>query len=68
MTDAARGGPKYNERRWHTHEGDLIVHGGRTYAMSNQWGRRWAERMARLKESYPELGLEWKPSAEDAGS
>lgn len=62
-SSAANGGSPYDDRRWHTRDGDLIVHRGRTYALSNQWGRRWPRAMELLKERFPELGLEWTPAA-----
>lgn len=64
--DAPNVGSKYNPRRYHTHEGDLVTHDGRTYALTNQWGSRWAEAMGELKKNFPELGLDWSPSSEEA--
>ena len=60
--DAASGGRSYDDRRWHTRDGDLIAYDGKTYALSNQWGRRWPRAMELLKERHPELHLEWIPT------
>jgi hypothetical protein len=55
-------GKSFNERRWHTGDGDLIVFDGNTYAFSNQWGRHWPKFMKELKERYPQIGLSYEPS------
>ena len=60
--DAEAGGASYHSRRWHTNDGDLFVHDGKTYVFSNQWGRSWAGAMELLKESYPDIRLEWVPT------
>ena len=58
-------GRQYNDRRWHTHEGDLLVHDGQTYALTNQWGKKWLEAMELLKERFPQVGLRWEPTSLD---
>ena len=58
-------GRQYNDRRWHTHEGDLLVHDGQTYALTNQWGKKWLEAMELLKERFPQVGLRWEPTSSD---
>lgn len=57
-------GRSFNERRWHTGDGDLIVYEGSTFAFSNQWGRSWPKFMKELKERYPQIGLSYEPSGE----
>ena len=61
--DAEAKGRRYDDRRWHTRAGDLFTHKGRTYAFSNQWGRTWPPAMELLRDRYPDLGLDWSPSA-----
>ncbi len=65
--DAEAGGASYNPRRWHTDQGDLFVHDGKTYVFSNQWGRSWPGAMELLKERYPDIGLEWIPTKGKGG-
>ncbi len=65
--DAETHGKKYHSRRWHTRDGDLIVHDGSTYAFSNQWGRSWSQAMELLREHYPEVRLQWVPTKEMKG-
>ena len=55
-------GKSFNERRWHTGDGDLIVFDGNTYAFSNQRGRHSLKFMKELRERYPQIGLSYKPS------
>ena len=59
--DARSKGRRYDDRRWHTKDGDLVANQGRTYAFSNQWGSRWPEAMELLKGRFPEIGLAWEP-------
>ena len=59
---AASVGKKFNVKRWHTGDDDLIVFSGNTYAFTNQWGRRWPKFMKELKQRYPKIGLEYSPS------
>jgi hypothetical protein len=66
--DAEARRSQYVGRRWHTREGDLLISGGRTYAFTNQWGKRWKPAMELLQRSYPEIGLRWiaRKNPEDA--
>jgi len=60
--DAQADGRRYDDRRWHTHDGDLFVHGGRTYAFSNQWGRSWSSAMETMRQQCPDVELTWEPT------
>ena len=59
---AESAGKKFRGRRWHTGDDDLIVFSGKTYAFTNQWGRRWPKFMKELKQRYPKIGLEYSAS------
>lgn len=59
----AADGRQFDDRRWHTHEGDLLVHDGHTYALTNQWGKRWLEAMEMLKQRFPQVELRWEPTS-----
>ena len=61
----AAEGRQYADNRWHTNQGDLLVHKGQTYALTNQWGRRWLEAMELLKERFPRVELGWEPSTRE---
>ena len=61
--DGEAEGRQYADRRWQTDQGDLLVHQGQTYALTNQWGKRWLEAMELLKERFPQVELSWEPSA-----
>ena len=55
-------GRQYKDSRWHTDTGDLLVYKGKTYALTNQWGRRkWLKAMELLQERFPDVGLQWSP-------
>ena len=42
---------------------ELFRHGGKTYALTNQWGKDSVERaLASLKERYPEIGIDYEPT------
>ena len=57
-----QAGKKYDDRRWHTGQGELFVHEGRTYALTNQWsGDEFISSMERIRGKYPEIGLKWEP-------
>ena len=57
--EAEASGRRYDDRRWHTREGDLFNHNGSTYALSNQWGRSWDAAMKILRQQCPESKLIW---------
>lgn len=54
-------GKIYNDRRWHTSPGDLMISQGRTYSLTNQWGRHWPKFMETLQQRYPQINLEYAP-------
>lgn len=47
----------FSPRRWYCKDGELIQHGGDTYAFSSQWGRRAHEAMMNLEERFGSDGL-----------
>ena len=59
---SAAKGRGYDDRRWHTAQDDLLVHEGQTYALTNQWGKRWLDAMKLLKERFPQVELRWEES------
>ena len=59
---ATARGRRYDERRWHTKPGDLLVFEGKTYALSNQWGARWPSVMQALKDRFADVDFTWTPS------
>ncbi len=52
--EAKAGGGIFDKRRWFCDDDDLLNANGRTYAFSNQWGKRWPEAMSVLVEAFPE--------------
>src|SRR6056297_1503772 len=52
----------YTDKRWHTAPGDLMPSDGRTYVLTNQWGKHWPQFMKSLKEEFPQLRLEYSPT------
>lgn len=52
--DAQSNDAAFDKRRWFCGDDDLLNVEGRTYAFSNQWGRRWPEAMTLLAEAFPE--------------
>ena len=66
LAAAEADGRRFDSRRWHTHEGDLFTHSGKTYVFSNQWGdKRWAAAMKLLTDHCPEAEITWAPSGSD---
>lgn len=65
---AAAGGRAYDDRRWHTREGDLIAFAGKTYAFTNQWGRRFLEAIEILSNRFTEVEVLWSPSTKKQSS
>ena len=42
----------------------MVQHGGRTYAFHKMWGgSQWLESMQALADSFPEVGVEFHPTA-----
>jgi hypothetical protein len=50
-------GRAFDARRWFCGDGELIHSGGRTYAVSNQWGVDTHDVMLRLTQAFPEVGV-----------
>lgn len=61
-------GKIYNDRRWHTSSGDLMISQGRTYSLTNQWGRHWPKFMETLQQRYPQIDLQYAPALSAAES
>ena len=59
---AASGGKSFDGRRNFCGEGELIVHGGKTYAFSNQWGNRTLEAMDKLIQKFSEEPISYRIS------
>lgn len=55
-------GKNFSIRRWHRKDGDLLKFGGKTYALTNQWGVNWPTFMLKLKETYPQIELDYWPT------
>ena len=55
-------GKSYNDRRWHTSPGDLLISNGKTYALTKIWGQRWLKFMEVLQQDYPQIGLKYSPT------
>jgi hypothetical protein len=55
--DRAREGRVFDPYRWFCAEGELIHAGGRTYALSNQWGERTKELLDDLQRRFPKDGV-----------
>ncbi|MGE0479393.1 MAG: hypothetical protein AB7Q17_02865 [Phycisphaerae bacterium] len=48
--------------RWFVGDGELIIHAGRTYAFTNQWGSpNWDRVMERLAIGFPDLRISCAP-------
>jgi hypothetical protein len=63
-TDAKNGGRAFDERRFYTSDNELVHHSERTYAFTNQWGRRTSEAMDRIVEAFPNEEISYRESAE----
>ena len=58
-------GKTYDDRRWYTEPGSLMVSNGQTFALTNQWGgRSWLKVMEALQHAYPQIRLEYVPVAD----
>jgi hypothetical protein len=54
---AKSGGPVWDHSRWSCEEDTLIITGGKTWALSNQWGKETAGALRGLMERWPDLGI-----------
>ncbi|MEO7839506.1 MAG: hypothetical protein ABIU06_09160 [Anaerolineales bacterium] len=55
-------GGKIEYRRWYCEDDELIHLEGKTYAFLKMWGNRWGSAMNILKENFPDVKIEYKPS------
>jgi len=62
--DEALGGPAFDAPRWYQADGELIVHDGRTYAMTKMWGERTEEAIRALLKAFPGYKIQVTPSDE----
>ena len=60
--EAQSTGRVFRPIRWFCADDELLHVNGRTYAFTNQWGRRWAEAMRRLVDAFPEHQISFKPT------
>ncbi len=56
---ATAAGRAFDRRRWHLKPGDLMVSGGHTFVVSNQWGKRWGDCMQALAKQFSQVRLEF---------
>ena len=56
--DRAASGRRFDQRRWFCSDDELLHAGGRTYAVSNQWGARTEDMLRRLARSFPQARIE----------
>ena len=61
----AREGKVYKDARWHTGPEDLLRFQGKTFVLTNQWGRHWPKFMEALQQRYPQISLEYRPTASE---
>jgi len=52
-----KGGAVALSKRYFCDAGELFVHNGRTYAFTNQWGRRTLDAVESFSKACPEMGL-----------
>jgi hypothetical protein len=56
--------PSFDHRRWSCDDDQLVHVGGRTYALSSQWGGEgWHQAMKLLKEKYPQFDISYTPTS-----
>ncbi len=61
-TEAANGGKSFDGRRNFCADGELIIHNGKTYAFTNQWGHRTLKAMDQLIEAFPDDPISYRVS------
>lgn len=61
-TEAEEGGRAFDGRRNFCSEGELIVHEGKTYAFTNQWGLRTLKAMDQLIAAFPDSAISYRQS------
>jgi len=47
-------------RRYFTDEGEFFCVDGKTFVLSNQWGKKQLPSIGQLKEAYPEMNISIK--------
>ncbi len=57
-------GRKFDARRFYTDIEDLIVRGGKTYCVSNQWGIKTREWVEKILIAFPDHGIEFRTSGD----
>jgi hypothetical protein len=61
---ALAAGATFDHRRWSCDDDELLHIKGKTYALSNQWGGEgWHRAMNLLKESYPQLKINFSAAS-----
>lgn len=55
--DRQRQGKAFDSSRYFCADGELLQVGGRTYALTNQWGGWTADTISTLLESFPQVGV-----------
>jgi len=56
------GESKFDPRRWASEDDQLVHFEGKTYAFTNQWGRKgWLRAMNLLKARYPQFNISFSP-------
>ena len=53
--------------KWYfARDDELFRYGGKTYALTNQWGKNTVERaLESLKQTYPEIGINYEPGEQN---
>ena len=62
IAEAADGGKSFDGRRNFCADGELIIHDGKTYAFTNQWGHRTLKAMDQLLEAFPDQPISYRVS------
>ena len=62
------GGKVPRTKRFFCNDGELFHSANRTYALSNQWGKKALVAAAALGESFPDLQIDVRPTGEQAAA
>jgi hypothetical protein len=62
--ERAASGRRFDQRRWFCADDELLHAGGRTYAVSNQWGAPTADMLRRLAQSFPQANIRVESATE----
>jgi hypothetical protein len=60
IEDSNNGGRAFDERRFYTADDELVHFDGKTYAFTNQWGRRTSEAMDRIVDAFPDENVSYR--------